>query len=72
MTPNSDVDTQIQSLSMEISQTCAGAPLDVSVGAALLFAVCQIDLLPDNHAFAKLTAQKMRAVADIIDPETKD
>ena len=30
------------------------------------------DLVPDNHAFAKLTAQKMRAVADIIDPETKD
>ena len=69
---DTDTDTQIQRLAMEISQTCAGAPLHVSVGAALLFAVCQIDLLPDNHAFAKLTAQKMRAVADIIDPETKD
>lgn len=72
MTTNSDTDTQIQRLAMVISQTCAGAPPHVSVGAALLFAVCQIDLLPDNHAFARLTAQKMRAVADIIDPETKD
>jgi hypothetical protein len=67
-----DTDTQIQRLSMEISQTCAGAPLHVSVGAATLFLVCQIDLPPDNQAFAKLTAQKLRMVADIIDPETKD
>ena len=51
MTTNNDVDTQIQRLSMEISQTCAGAPLHVSVGAALLFAVCQIDLLPDLTPF---------------------
>ena len=65
-------DLDLQRLSMKISETCAGEPVSTAVGAACVFIICQVDLLPDNPVFARQVALKLRTVADLVDPDLKD
>lgn len=63
---------QIGQLAVKISHLCKGEQLDVAFAAAALFMVCQVDLMTEDTVFTKLAAQKLRAVADIVDPDLKD
>lgn len=62
-----DRDTAIRNLATEISRTCEGQDVGMSLGAAALFIVAQAEIA-DNQFFTLAAARKMRQAADLLDP----
>lgn len=62
-------DLKLRQLAANISDTCNGVPLDIAIGAAALFIACLVDLHDELPQFATMAAQKLREVADLIDPQ---
>ena len=61
-------DAAMRDIAGKMSTLCLGMPVQVSVGSAALFIVAQSELV-QNPEFSSLCADKLRAVADLIDPK---
>lgn len=66
-TKNPGRDAALRDLAGRFSIVAGGQPVGISVGAAALFVVAQVEMAGDA-AFAKHTAQKLRQVADLLAP----
>ena len=62
-------DESLRDLAFKFSELASGKPLDLTVGGVVLFVVAQCDHIGDP-ALDKYTAEKLRAVADFLDPKT--
>ena len=66
-TKNPERDAALRNLAGRFSIVAGGQPVGISVGAAALFVVAQVEMAGDA-AFAKHTALKLRQVADLLAP----
>lgn len=69
MTPD-ERDAAMREIAGKISVLALGLPVEAAVGGAALFIVAQCELL-DDPRFTSMCADKLRTVADLLDP-TKD
>lgn len=64
---NRERDAALRDLAGRFSIVAGGQPIGISVGAAALFVVAQVEIAA-NPEFTKHTAQKLRQVAELLDP----
>ena len=62
-------DQTMRDMAHRISVLANGTPMDLTVGGVVLFLVAQCDHA-DDRAFDKYVADKLRAVADLLDQKS--
>ena len=67
---NPERDAALRDLAGRFSIVAGGQPIGISVGAAALFVVAQVEIAGDA-AFAKAAAQKLRQTAALLDPRAE-
>ena len=68
MTDTTDRDAIMRDLANRVSVLADGTPLDVTVGGLLTFICAQCDHA-NNPEFNRYAAEKMRQVADFLNPK---